>query len=500
LPANHEAEFYSDSSVGQNPFSVNNGVLTISATPAAPGSNPYGLPYDSGVISTQDSFSQEYGYFEMRAQLPAGAGLWPAFWMIPKDGSFSSELDVFEQLGNDTKTIYQTAHDWAGGDAQTGQQIFTGPDSSTGFHTYGVDWEPDKTTFYEDGKAQGSVVTPAGMKTPMIMMANLAVGGAGSWPGAPDGSTKLPAQMNIDYIRAYATANTTNVSGRAALANGGTGPAPAAAPQGAAAVATSTDASLVPGGASAQGAATTAPAATVSTKASVASAAPSPSGTGSDTVALNLSEDAYQGDAQFTFSVDGKQVGAAQSVSASHGQGQSEAFTFKGDWSAGLHQFGVSFTNDAWDGTAATDRNLYIDSATFDGSKVQGNAALYSNSTVTFSAGSAQVSSSQSTATMPATSSTTAADANTHVVGKDPSTVTGGSGVASYILHAASGEMSITDFNPAKGDTLTVDKALQPYFTQTDDGHGGALITFGDEGGFDLLHHAPINQSDIRFI
>ena len=50
------------------------------------------------------------------------------------------------------------------------------------------------------------------------------------------------------------------------------------------------------------------------------------------------------------------------------------------------------------------------------------------------------------------------------------------------------------------GDTLTVDKALQPYFTQTDDGHGGALITFGDEGGFDLLHHAPINQSDIRFI
>jgi len=240
LPANHEAEYYSDPSVGENPFSVNNGVLTISATPAASGSNPYGLPYDSGVISTHDSFAQQYGYFEMRAQLPAGAGLWPAFWMIPKNDTYSSELDVLEQLGNDTKTIYQTAHDWAGGDAATGQKISTVTDTSAGFHTYGVDWEPDTTTFYEDGKALGSVTTPASMKTPMIMMANLAVGGAGSWPGAPDGSTKFPAQMQIDYVRAYATANTVGVSGRAALANGGTAPSPApATPQPATTVPTS---------------------------------------------------------------------------------------------------------------------------------------------------------------------------------------------------------------------------------------------------------------------
>ena len=229
LPANNEAEYYWDPSVGGNPFSVSGGVLTVSATPAAPGSNPYGLPYDSGVISTHDSFAQQYGYFEMRAQLPAGAGLWPAFWMIPKNDSFSSELDVLEQLGNDPKTIYQTVHDWAGGDAATGQKISAVTDTSAGFHTYGVDWEPDTTTFYEDGKALGSVTTPASMKTPMIMMANLAVGGAGSWPGAPDGSTKFPAQMQVDYIRAYATANTVGVSGRAALADGGAAPSPAPA-------------------------------------------------------------------------------------------------------------------------------------------------------------------------------------------------------------------------------------------------------------------------------
>ena len=50
LPHNHEAEYYSDSSVGKNPFSDSNGILDITATRAAAGSNPYGLPYDSGLI------------------------------------------------------------------------------------------------------------------------------------------------------------------------------------------------------------------------------------------------------------------------------------------------------------------------------------------------------------------------------------------------------------------------------------------------------------------
>jgi len=113
------------------------------------------------------------------------------------------------------------------------------------------------------------------------------------------------------------------------------------------------------------------------------SAAPAVVGTGADTLVLNLSEDAYQGDAQFQFTVDGKAVGSAQSVTTLHGKGQSETFNFKGDWS-GAHAFGVTFTNDAWGGSADVDRNLYIDSATFDGTAVQSAAALYGNGTVTF--------------------------------------------------------------------------------------------------------------------
>jgi beta-glucanase (GH16 family) len=87
--------------VGVDPFSGSNAVLTVSATPAAPGSNPYNLPYDSGLITTYTSFHQLYGYFEVRAELPAGAGSWPAFWMLPASNQYTSELDVFEVRGQD---------------------------------------------------------------------------------------------------------------------------------------------------------------------------------------------------------------------------------------------------------------------------------------------------------------------------------------------------------------------------------------------------------------
>src|SRR5689334_13293123 len=103
LPANGEQEYYSDSSVGVNPFSTGDGALTITA---APGSNPLGLPYNSGEISSQALHSQTYGYFEMRAQLPSGQGMWPAFWLMPTNGG-PGEIDALEAFG--------ASHDGQGG-------------------------------------------------------------------------------------------------------------------------------------------------------------------------------------------------------------------------------------------------------------------------------------------------------------------------------------------------------------------------------------------------
>jgi hypothetical protein len=89
-------------------------------------------------------------------------------------------------------------------------------------------------------------------------------------------------------------------------------------------------------------------------------------GSGSDTLVLSISEDAYAngdktsdaaGDATFTVSVDGKQLAGTFTAKASHADGVDQTFTFKGDWAPGGHTVAVNFLNDAWSGTAATDRN-----------------------------------------------------------------------------------------------------------------------------------------------
>ena len=102
-----------------------------------------------------------------------------------------------------------------------------------------------------------------------------------------------------------------------------------------------------------------------------------------DTLVLHLSEDAWKGDAQFTVSVDGKTLDTAEAVTTLHASGGSQDFTFTGSFGAGPHDVGVSFLNDAWGGTAATDRNLYVASTSFDGHSYAG-AALLTNGTAHF--------------------------------------------------------------------------------------------------------------------
>jgi beta-glucanase (GH16 family) len=199
LPTNNEAQYYSDASVGVDPFYLHDGVLDITATA---GSNPLGLPYNSGVITTQDSFSQLYGYFEMRAQLPAGAGLWPTFSLLPADHSWPPELDVFEVLGSDPTTAVVTVHSASTGAHTMVASAVATADLSEGFHTFGVNWEPDIIQWYIDGVEVAEAPTPPDMHQPMYLLANLAVGGAGSWPGVADPSA-FPATMSINYIRVY---------------------------------------------------------------------------------------------------------------------------------------------------------------------------------------------------------------------------------------------------------------------------------------------------------
>ena len=109
-------------------------------------------------------------------------------------------------------------------------------------------------------------------------------------------------------------------------------------------------------------------------------------GSGSDTLVLSVSEDAYQGDAQFTVGVDGQQVGGVLTATSAHGSGQSDTVNVLGNWAAGPHTVTVNFLNDAWGGSPSTDRNLYVDGATYDTRPVSGAAtAFYSSGPQSFS-------------------------------------------------------------------------------------------------------------------
>ena len=61
-------------------------------------------------------------------------------------------------------------------------------------------------------------------------------------------------------------------------------------------------------------------------------------------------------------------------------------FAFAQAMTAGTHDIAVSFLNDAYGGTAATDRNLYVQSITANGAALPGTAAaLLATSTQHFS-------------------------------------------------------------------------------------------------------------------
>ena len=97
-------------------------------------------------------------------------------------------------------------------------------------------------------------------------------------------------------------------------------------------------------------------------------------GSGADTLDLKVSEDAWNGDAQFTVAVDGHQIGGTLTALASHAAGVAQDFLVNGNFGSGQHTATVAFLNDAYGGSPATDRNLYVTGASYDGQSVSGSS------------------------------------------------------------------------------------------------------------------------------
>lgn len=178
-------------------FELSRGVLRIKAEPR----RVEAMEYTSGLISTEESFDFTYGIAEIRARVPRGQGLWPAFWLITHGTIRRPEIDILEILGHETNRVHMTRHYLdSKGRHQNDGQSYVGPDFSEDFHVFTVEWSAEIIRWYVDGVEvfQLNDHIPA---EPMYLIANLAVGG--NWPGPPDESTPFPAYFEIDYIRVY---------------------------------------------------------------------------------------------------------------------------------------------------------------------------------------------------------------------------------------------------------------------------------------------------------
>ena len=211
----HELEYYTNRPENAR---IEHGKLVISARAEAyMGPDSKEFHYTSARLKTQGLFSQAYGRFEARIKLPAGQGIWPAFWMLgdniaadgwPKCG----EIDVMENIGKEPGINHGSLHGPSSAnptsDLTKAITLPNGKRLSDDFHLYAVEREPGLVRFYLDANLYATFTVaqwPAGgtwvFDHPFFIILNVAVGG--DWPGAPDATTAFPQTMLVDYVRVY---------------------------------------------------------------------------------------------------------------------------------------------------------------------------------------------------------------------------------------------------------------------------------------------------------
>ncbi|WP_410605817.1 family 16 glycosylhydrolase [Amycolatopsis sp. lyj-90] len=214
---NEELQYYTNSTRNAAHDGAGNLAITAHKEQVADSNCWYGTcEYSSARLTTKNKFTQAYGRFEIRLKLPSGQGMWPAFWMLGSDYEEAGwpncgEIDVMENVGNEPRTVYGTLHGPGFFDENGLAGETTNPSGmplSADFHTFAVDWTPERITWSLDGNTYHSRTeadVPSGGRWvfdhPFFLLLNLAVGG--TWPGSPDDTTQFPQQLIVDYIHVY---------------------------------------------------------------------------------------------------------------------------------------------------------------------------------------------------------------------------------------------------------------------------------------------------------
>ena len=173
-----------------------------------------GQNFASGKIVTKGLADWKYGFFEIRAKLACGRGVWPAIWMLASDGKAGwpamGEIDIMEHVGWNQGRSYGTVHTAAYNHTINTQKgsYTTVPDACEAFHNYQMDWNEDRILIGVDGRAhmrfdndkKGDNATwPFG--TPEYLILNVAVGGWGGQMGIDPAA--FPARMEVEYVRVW---------------------------------------------------------------------------------------------------------------------------------------------------------------------------------------------------------------------------------------------------------------------------------------------------------
>lgn len=206
---NNELQAYTSS---EKNIRVKNGLLIIEACRE----NVNGRSYTSGRITSKHKGDWKYGRVRVRAKVPAGAGVWPAIWMLPTDNIYgtwaaSGEIDIMELKGEEPGTVYGTLH--YGGEWP--HQKHSGDSFSLrsgsfwdDFHIFEVRWREGRIEWWIDGvhyQTQTNWITsggefPAPFDQRFHLILNVAVGG--NFVESPM-NTQFPRQMLVDYVEVY---------------------------------------------------------------------------------------------------------------------------------------------------------------------------------------------------------------------------------------------------------------------------------------------------------
>ncbi len=160
-----------------------------------------------GAVGTQGRFMTRYGYYECRARLQKSPGVWAAFWIQSAEISkgedpaiYGAEIDImefFKKLGTDI--VSHNVH-WAYGPHQRtthGMQSYR-PGVSEGFHTFALEWTPERYVFFVDGYRYYEV-TEGVSHIPEYLILSMEL------PSNPKeiAATVFPDVFTVDYVRVY---------------------------------------------------------------------------------------------------------------------------------------------------------------------------------------------------------------------------------------------------------------------------------------------------------